>query len=464
MKDNPIEWYVNHEELHETLKRLKLQEEKRRDYSVLEHKGERFFVKYFKENGILGRLRNLLSPRGKKEYETGKRLIEVSINTPKPLGYGISKNGSYVVQEWIDGTTFLDVFMAGKKREELLFLLVDLLRALKVHGILHNDLHLDNIFVSGGRLYLIDLHKTVIKSSLSRKEEIVNIAHAVNMVYDDLDEEERGLFFDRYGEVSLRLPVEKAIEKMRDRWVRRKKKRAFKNTSKIEKVGGVLWIRDKKGVSDKSLGIVKKDRKVLVERYEDHIRKYYKSKRRLLRAWENHVVLLYLKLRITPEPYCTDEGHILRTGFIAMEDLKGKGEELDRYLDRRYDEMGRGERRDFIERLADFFSMLFKKGIYHTDMKACNIFVCHDGSFRLLDVEDIIFRRIDKKRLIALLLQLNTTVPLRISTKDRMRFFIRITESLPINRKEVFFRVKEESLKSKIVYEGKEGLKIEDWG
>ncbi len=84
-------------------------------------------------------------------------------------------------------------------------------------------------------------------------------------------------------------------------------------------------------------------------------------------------------------------------GSITMEDLHGKGQELDRYLDGTYDVMDAHEKRQFIEKFSGFLLMITRKKIVHKDMKACNVFVLHDGGFMLLDVEDIRFRALDEE-------------------------------------------------------------------
>lgn len=105
-------------------------------------------------------------------------------------------------------------------------------------------------------------------------------------------------------------------------------------------------------------------------RYSDHIRKSYRNKRRLKKAWEAYVVLSYMSLKVTPQVFFIKLPGIIQPGFMAMEDLKGRGEELDRFLDRQYNQMDLKKRALFIERLCIFLKGLFKKSIFHKDFKA----------------------------------------------------------------------------------------------
>jgi Ser/Thr protein kinase RdoA (MazF antagonist) len=163
---------------------------------------------------------------------------------------------------------------------------------------------------------------------------------------------------------------------------------------------------------------------------------------------------------IVPRPFYVERPSLFRDGFVAMEDLGGRGEELDRFLDRRYDAMETARRRAFIGSLARFLGRLLDMGIVHRDMKACNIFVLDDG-FRLLDVEDTGFHAPGEEDLLAMLVQLNTSVPRRIKATDRLRFLLRLARVFPFDKKRTLRRVSEACAGADVVYEGVSGLKRE---
>lgn len=461
---NGISWFLDDgPELERVVEKLAEEDTIRRSYRIEDCGGGKVFIKYFLEKGVAGYMRNRLSARGRKEYIIGKRLIAQGIVTPRPLAYGIGANGSFVVQKWVDARTFKSVFDQGQDRAYLLDGLARLLKQLRAHRIIHNDLHLENVIVSGGAVQLIDLHKTKMGMYFSRRNEITNLTHALTMIYSQMTEEEKRHFFSEYGHPAVRPHVERGLDALWKKWVRRKKKRAFSSTSKLLKQKGAIYIR---GQEERAKGalhdFLKQDKKVRVARYDDHVRKIFTNGRRLKKAWENHVVLEYLGSSIVPRPFYMREPRSGETGYIAMEDLRGQGEELDRFLDRYYDAMDGSARRSFVDRLARFLAQVFKQGIMHNDMKACNIFVVADG-FRFLDVEDILFclpRKVDIPRMA---FQLNTTVPVRIATVDRMRFFLRLIEDLPIDKKRLFRDIARDSTRSDVVYEGISGLKREAW-
>jgi tRNA A-37 threonylcarbamoyl transferase component Bud32 len=467
VKANGISWFLDDEDLVPAIQKLNEQRDTRRTYRVLRYRNNAIFAKYFLEEGIWGLVRNRIDPRGKREYQIGKGLISFSIPTPNPVGYGLGRTGSFALQEWIDARSFRTVFAERTLRPELLKGLADLLRKLRMAGIRHNDLHLDNIIVRGESLYIIDLHKArVRKIPFFFFDDTLNVVHALGPVYRDLSEAEKSDFFRLYGRPEIRPAVEKRFVEEEVGWIERKKARAFSATSKLTRIGRRVYVRD---VENTAEGVfverIKNDRKVRVERHSDHIRKIYRNNRRLKKAWRNHVAIEYLEMPIVPKPFYVQRGTLFASGFIAMEDLRGRGEELDRYLDRRYNAMDAHLARRFIDSLSQFLSMLLRKGILHKDLKACNVFVLEDG-FRLLDVEDVIFCPYTEEDIRLLLFQINTTVPGRVSFSHRARFFFKISRELGLERSEkkrVFVEVMRASVREAIVYEGVNGLRKESW-
>ena len=463
-KIKEIEWFVEDEGLIPVLKEIIIPEGTRRGYVNARYSGGQIFIKSFAEKGLPGFIRNRVASRGKREYTLGNWLLSRSILTPKPLGYGISRMGSYVIQQWIESESLMAAFNESDCRSELMVRLATLLKELKVHHVRHNDLHVDNIIVSGKQMYLIDLHKMRIKGSFTVLDEVSNLSHVLPAIYEYLDTDEKETFFVNYGNPGIREIVERAMDRLADRWIRKKKERAFQETSIIMARGHRLYMV---GMENRATGelqsVIKVDRKVKVERHTDHVRKIYVSRRRLERAWRIHVVLSYMNLNIAPSAFYVELPGESPMGSIAMEDLHGKGSELDRYLDSAYDNMDTHGRRLFTGRLITFLLMITRKKIVHKDMKACNIFALNDGGLMLLDVEDIRFRALDEEALKRMLIQLNTTIPKRITTQDRIRFFLQFTSPMKVNKRAIFKAVVRESMRREIVYEGVGGLKREEW-
>jgi tRNA A-37 threonylcarbamoyl transferase component Bud32 len=459
-----IEWFTDDESLVFLVKEVDIPEGGRRGYVKTECRGRKVFIKSFVEKGLPGFIRNRVASRGKREYDLGMRLLSASIPTPRPLGYGVSRMGSYIIQELVEGDTFIAAYNRTENRVDLLTRLAFLLKKMKIHHARHNDLHLENILLVNNEFYLVDLHKMRIKHSFTVQDEASNLSHALVGIYGDLNDEERESFFAHYGTPRIREVVEQEMERLSARWVRRKKERAFRETSMILRRDNRFYLAGMEGYGTGAFaGLIKKDRKVRIERYTDHIRKIYRNKRRLERAWRAHVVLAYMGLGIVPRVFYVEMPHGVAQGHIAMEDLKGTGEELDRYLDRRYGSMSENQRRRLEDKLSGYFLMLTRKKIVHKDVKACNVFVPTDGDFMLLDVEDVKFQALDEQALKRMLVQLNTTIPKGVGTRARIRFFVKFTSAMKVDRRVIFSSIVKESLKREIVYEGVNGLVRETW-
>ena len=460
-----IGWRLAEDGLKGVVEQFSHPKNKRRHYMVFDYHGGKVFIKSFLEEGFSGRVRHFLLPRGKIEFRTGSRLAALGILTPKVLGYGIGKNTSAVVTEYVDARSFLDMIKKTALHDALYILLAGLLKQLKMKHVRHNDLHLDNILMRDDRACLIDLHKTKIKRSFNDADEISNAAHAIGMIYDEISNNERDFFFKQYDcTEKVKEGIEKEIRRFKKDWITSKKKRAFKNTSVLSAADRCIHVRGTENEANgEFIAFIKKDKKVTVERYSDHIRKIYRYQRRLKTAWENHVVFAYLGSNAVPRPYYVKLPSLSSGGYIAMEDMGYKGIELDRFLDGKYDTMTFNTKRAFINSLAFFLASLFRQRIGHRDMKACNIFVLNDGRFVFLDIEDVVFGEIGEETLKKMLIQLNTTIPKRISVMDRMRFFCRISLPLAVDRKRLLKDVLRASLESDVVYEGVGGLVRETW-
>ncbi len=402
------------------------------------------FIKLFREKSLPGAVRNWLSPRGEKEYRIAVLLRALSVPVPRPLGFGKGRMCSFSIQEWVDGDDLLTLFRRfSPKRSDLLTLLSSLLLLLKKGMIRHNDLHLRNIMVSGTQPYIVDLHKSRVKSKFMLADELGNMCEALLPIYADMTEVERSQFFDLYGRRELRASAERELDRMRKEWVRSKKKRAFRTTSALREEGGKIVVRDAPvTTAGEPIEYLKQDRKTQVERHTDHVRKIYRNRRRLNRAWKNHVALEYRRIDVVPRAFSVKKASLRARGFIAMEDLGRKGMPLSRYLVERYGKLNRAESRGFIDRFSCFLLSLLRRSIGHRDLKPSNIFALEDGSFRLLDVEDMLFEPVSPDRLTTMLAQLNELVPLTVRLGDRFRFLKGVTDGLSFTRDErkVLFR------------------------
>jgi tRNA A-37 threonylcarbamoyl transferase component Bud32 len=123
-------------------------------------------------------------------------------------------------------------------------------------------------------------------------------------------------------------------------------------------------------------------------------------------------------------------GPLVRREILVMADVSDDGERLDHLVLRLFCETGLVgyERRILVGIVAAFVRDLHLRGVYHGDLKACNVYVQTraDGALDLLlvDYERV---RLDRtpgfRRRVKNLAQLHASIPRCISRADRLRFF-----------------------------------------
>jgi serine/threonine protein kinase len=155
-----------------------------------------------------------------------------------------------------------------------------------------------------------------------------------------------------------------------------------------------------------------------------------------------------------------------RESFLLME-VSEKGRELDRYIFEGLKDFSK--RRHFIRAFAEWLAHFHRKGLYHRDMKTCNVFISENGvpwSFYPLDLEDLLLdEKMNEKKLFRSFLQLNTSIPKAISRTDRLRFLKGYTSLNPIinDEKEFVTQLVHKSRERGIVYVSPSGVVEENW-
>jgi len=141
--------------------------------------------------------------------------------------------------------------------------------------------------------------------------------------------------------------------------------------------------------------------------------------------------------------------------------------EMDRYVIRRFEKHQRQELRRFIRQFAGWIGSLHRAGIYHSDVKTCNVLVREtpDGwGFSLIDLEDVVQgTKIGIEKILRNLIQINCSIPKSFSYGDRIRFLKDYLKVNPVAIDERLFirRILEASRKRGIVYVSPEGDVIE---
>jgi hypothetical protein len=157
----------------------------------------------------------------------------------------------------------------------------------------------------------------------------------------------------------------------------------------------------------------------------------------------------------------------LRESFLFMEAL-ANDLEMDRYVLKGFEGLKR--KRVFIKTFARWLDGLHRMGVYHKDMKTCNILVSEKGEawdFHLLDFEDVrMDEKVNRKKLFRNFLQLNTSTPQVMTRVDRLRFIREYLRLNPIVKDEKAFLhgLVDESRRRGLVYVSPQGVVTERLG
>lgn len=155
--------------------------------------------------------------------------------------------------------------------------------------------------------------------------------------------------------------------------------------------------------------------------------------------------------------------------MLAVPDSK----ELDRYLVTQIrSQWSEQEKRNFLDNFAIFLAGLHESGVFHTDLKTCNILVydCPHNlvKFSLLDYDDVrLFRNgVSLKRRAKNLAQLFLSTPSAIDLDDRMKFleqYLLACGKTNIDRHRLLEMVCNRIKGKSLLYVGPEGDISESW-
>ena len=122
---------------------------------------------------------------------------------------------------------------------------------------------------------------------------------------------------------------------------------------------------------------------------------------------------------------------VLNKSFFLSEEIEN-GKTADRYWREELltikGKEGSRRRRKFLRELGELFVSLHRQDVYHNDLKDANILVRRDSSgsaeqFYLLDLEGIRrYRKLNRRRRIKNLVQLNRTLGKYLRATDKLRF------------------------------------------
>ncbi|GEM_PF-487113 len=160
---------------------------------------------------------------------------------------------------------------------------------------------------------------------------------------------------------------------------------------------------------------------------------------------------------------------LIRVEWIIMEVIPA-ALELDRHILKRIqNNWTRAERNRLVRSLARVIGQMHSKGIFHSDLKTCNILVREDSDpgFSLVDYDDItVTHTVPRKRRIKNLVQIFLSTPIAMNAPDRMRFMREYALHAgidPHERREMTREILTSARGRDILYVGFNGDIVEKW-
>jgi len=420
---------------------------------------------------------------------------------------------SMVGFRFLEGSSLYDAFsgrqeLRGEIRQRWLWAAGEFTARLHEKGGRHRDYHAGNLFVlDDGTLILIDLYPLSLGTAPIRvKERIEGLAHLMASLAPFINREDTERLLEGYRSRLSLSDQEWDMVLIRQREIRRRhersrSRRCMENSSEFYQArfaGGRIsarrswpldmvrklittFLEDYRKNPDHALKnapesvilnieaphhqrvCVKWYRKRgLVDTYKERLRGG-----RAQRAWKSGNALLVRGIPVAV-PYA-----MARTplgGFLVMASLAAT--ELDRWLGRELEQQPAGWHHRLwrmAETLGALLGRMHEQGIFHADLKACNIMVEEkSGSMDLvlLDYDRVeFFDTLPRKFMIKNLIQLNNSIPRKISRGVRYRFLRAYKRQFP-NAPEIrdlFREVWKESQGKTIVYVTERGDRIESW-
>jgi len=476
--------------------------------------GRRFFFKRDLTKGWLESMKYFILPtKARKEWFIAYQFQKRNIKIPQPLGWmekvrwGLVKENYYLSEAIGSGVSLIEdlaILKGGLSKDEL----AKTVREVHDAGLFHKDLHAGNFLWDGQSLFLTDLHRAKTVRTLSLNQRLWNLSqlfHSLRSIWEDRDHLR---FIEKYFEVNafylqkkgeLLQKIHSLMDHLQKRQWRSRTKRCLKESTEfsILKEGGVHYYYRKEipldhlnKVTEEHLRLIRERPSVLVKQspevvvsilndgknricvkqyryphFLDSLKEHFRRSKGL-KSWVAGNGLITRGIpSLKPMALMEKRNWLgLRESFFLIE-ASETDLELDRYVLKGFEDFK--EKKLFIQALARWLFHFHKMGVFHKDMKTCNIMVSKSGknwNFRLLDLEDVLLdEKVDETRLFRNFLQLNTSTPKIMTSTDRFRFFREYLSLNPIvkNQKDFLRRLVHESRRRDLVYVSPQGVVVE---
>lgn len=440
-----------------------------------------YYVKIYSPRTFAEKLRNILYPRTLHEARMLARLRNSGLPAPAVNNHVRAGSESALVTRAV----FPAKALYEEKREKQIEVMLNMSVRLLNEGYCFTDMHAGNIILDcNGNPFLVDAYEISpfrIMTSGHAASLLAQVASVFDIPAEKLDPYlaqirgigDIGALRDKVRSRSRTLGRERVRRRVRrslrdgsfSRAVFSPRFRAFVNREHSPDLDEVIACH----LAQVSQGVhlYKFQEKTQLSRVGGYCVKSYRKARPpaepyAVRSWKGSLTLLFNDIPVA-DPVAViifpDRGSMLVTRALDQPDL-------DRLLSSSgYRHMSLTRKRELAASLGALIGTLHKKGVYHADLKACNIKADADTiRFFLLDTDRVEqMRSIPEAKRLRNLVQLNTSIPLHVSRTMRMAFLKAYCSLTGEDPKDMFRRVWRLSRSGDVIYCTGERDRIERW-
>lgn len=436
------------------------------------------YIKLYHPGPAFQKLRNRFHPRTLREAQMLRRLAEAGFKVPEVVDHVQMGSESALITRAVDPCTLLITLPRGEQAPIMLETAARLLKK----GFVHRDLHAGNVLLDRTHApVLVDAYE-VKNHARIRRADLIH-TYAMVIANYEISDEQLQASLNEQG-----LPSPALIPAIRARAVQMNRARARRYVRRSLRPGSFSELVQtpeykailRRGVIIDLDATIRAHRKNIQE--ERHVLKcqaktqvslvgrwcvksYQKAplftRPYAVRSWKGLLTLFFNALPVPDPVACV----VFRDGSSLIITRAIDVPTLDKILFHEYATFPPAIRHGIPEHLGELIGRLHALGIYHADLKACNILADQQKlTFFLTDTDRVRqYPYLSQKRRIKNLLQIHLSIPKHVSRAFRMRFLKGYTKETREDAKVLFSEVWGLSRGMEIVYTTGMGDKFERW-
>jgi tRNA A-37 threonylcarbamoyl transferase component Bud32 len=399
---------------------------KRSVYHLTKYGYPGVYLKIYHPRDLFQRTRNLILPRTQKEAAMLKELAHSGIPAAEVLAHFCHGTNSAIAVREVENSRLLSCFEKGFQEKMLFSITNDLLE----HGFVHDDLHPGNILIDNNNNYiLIDCYEVKKKNVIRISDRIRSFASIASVFGTTLTELKRLITVDNERTIASVAMLAQSISRKRiRRWIKRSlSDGSFSRTEKNEDYHAIirrdetLDLKDMINIHRYNLrtgsNLLKVQEKTQISIVGAYCVKTYKKSLTLLepyalRSWKGTLILMFNGFRVAEPAACivfNDKSSMLiskKIEYPQLDRLLGSGR------------LNAQDNKDLAVLIGRTIGRMHMLGIFHADLKACNMFVergMNEAFF--IDTDRVVqLKHVSREKRLRNLMQIGLSIPRAAAT------------------------------------------------